>query len=89
MTTVIILMYGAGAILVISAISTDPNTQESPSIVATLMEIWNGKPAGETKSHTGPEPLKSTSPPEGQTSATGTATARTHAATYWLKQHGY
>lgn len=89
MTTVIILMYGAGAILVISALSTDPNTGQSPSIIATLLEIWFGK--GE---------MKSTAPGEGpagsqqsaahnQPGMAGTATERTHAATYWLHQHGY
>lgn len=84
MTTVIILMYGAGAILIISAISTDPTTGNSPSIIGTLLEIWYGK--SETKATAKGETAGSTPSPA---KATGTATAPTHAATFWLQQHGY
>lgn len=87
MTTVIILMFGAGAILVISGISSD-SQGNSPSIYATLLEIWNGgTPPNEGKTTGAGEQAgstKTTAPP-----ASGTATERTHAAAYWLSQRGY
>lgn len=90
MTTVIILMYGAGVILLISGFSTDPNTGDSPSIVNTLMEIWNGTPtkAASPPAQPGaggaPQPIR----PGGKGTGYRDAVSE-HAATFWLQQRGY
>ena len=43
MTTVVILMMGFGAILIISAIETDPNTGNSVSVLQTISDVWNNR----------------------------------------------
>jgi hypothetical protein len=41
MTLLVVLFLGAGAILVASAIESDPKTGENVSILKTLSGIWN------------------------------------------------
>lgn len=41
MTTVVILMIGFGAVLIISSLETDPTTGQPVSIVQTVQDIWN------------------------------------------------
>ena len=40
MTTVVILMIGFGAILIISAIETDPTTGKSVNVLQTMVDVW-------------------------------------------------
>lgn len=51
MTLVVVLLLGLGAVLIVSAIETDPTTGKSVSVVKTIAEIWNdqvdfSQPAG-------------------------------------------
>lgn len=41
MTLLVVLMFGFGAVLIISAIETDPKTGKSVSITQTINDIWN------------------------------------------------
>lgn len=43
MTLLVVLMWGAGAILIVSAIETDPSTGQSVSVLQTVSDIWNDK----------------------------------------------
>lgn len=51
MTLVVVLLLGLGAVLIVSAIETDPTTGKSVSVLQTVQQIWNdqidfGQPAG-------------------------------------------
>lgn len=43
MTLVVVLMFGLGSVLVISAIETDPTTGKSVSVVQTIQDVWNNR----------------------------------------------
>lgn len=43
MTTVVILMIGFGAILIISAIETDPATGKDVSVTQTFRDVWDNQ----------------------------------------------
>lgn len=43
MTTVVILMMGFGAILIISAIETDPTTGADVSVLQTFRDVWDNR----------------------------------------------
>lgn len=40
MTLVVVLLLGLGAVLVVSAIETDPTTGKSVSVIQTAQDIW-------------------------------------------------
>lgn len=43
MTLVVVLLFGLGSVLVISAIETDPTTGKSVSVLQTIQDVWNNK----------------------------------------------
>lgn len=43
MTLLVVLMLGAGFVLIISAIETDPSTGKSISVLKTIGDIWNDR----------------------------------------------
>lgn len=43
MTLVVVLLFGFGALLVISAIETDPTTGKSVSVLQTIGDVWNNR----------------------------------------------
>lgn len=43
MTLVVVLLLGAGFVLIISAIETDPTTGRSVSVTKTISDIWNDR----------------------------------------------
>lgn len=43
MTLLVVLMLGAGAVLILSAIQTDPATGQSVSVIQTIRNVWNNK----------------------------------------------
>jgi hypothetical protein len=42
-TLVVVLLFGLGSVLIISAIQTDPATGKSTSVLATIQDVWNNK----------------------------------------------
>ena len=43
MTLVVVLLFGFGALLVISSIETDPTTGKSVSVLQTIGDVWNNR----------------------------------------------
>ncbi len=43
MTLIVVLLWGLGAVLVISAIETDPKTGKSVSVLQTISDVWNNR----------------------------------------------
>lgn len=43
MTTIVILLLGLGAVLLISSLETDPATGQSVSVLNTISDIWNDR----------------------------------------------
>lgn len=43
MTLVVVLLFGLGTVLIISAIETDPKTGKSVSVLQTIQDVWNNK----------------------------------------------
>lgn len=43
MTLVVVLLFGLGSVLIISAIQTDPATGKSTSVIQTAQAIWADK----------------------------------------------
>lgn len=41
MTLLIVLMFGLGTVLIVSAIETDPATGNSISVLQTMQDVWN------------------------------------------------
>lgn len=46
MTLLVVLMLGAGVVLIVSSIQTDPTTGKSVSVLQTISNIWNNKLTG-------------------------------------------
>jgi hypothetical protein len=51
MTLVVVLLLGLAAVLIVSAIETDPTTMKSVSVLGTIQQIWTdqvdfSQPAG-------------------------------------------
>ncbi len=43
MTLVVVLLFGLGSVLILSAIETDPATGKSVSVLLTIANVWNNK----------------------------------------------
>ena len=96
MTTVVILILGFGAILIISALETDPSTGNSVSVLQTISDVWNNKvsfaqPSSSTPgSASTPSPSPVTGPSRGQPNPGGGtshyAALHSTAAAYWIQQ---
>ncbi len=43
MTLIVVLLWGLGAVLIISAIETDPKTGKSVSVLQTISDVWNNR----------------------------------------------
>ena len=43
MTLVVVLWFGLGVVLIVSAIETDPATGKSVSVLKTISDIWNDR----------------------------------------------
>src|SRR5215471_2354771 len=57
MTLLVVLMWGFGTVLIISAMETDPATGHSVSVLQTIQDIWQNKlsfPSGESVDTGGP-----------------------------------
>jgi hypothetical protein len=43
LTLVVVLLFGLGSVLVMSAIETDPATGKSVSVLQTIANVWNNQ----------------------------------------------
>lgn len=41
LTLVVVLLFGLGTVLIVSAIETDPTTGKSRSVTGTIADVWN------------------------------------------------
>lgn len=43
MTLIVVLLFGLGSVLIVSAIETDPKTGKSVSVLQTIADVWNNR----------------------------------------------
>lgn len=79
MTLVVVLLFGLGTVLILSAIETDPKTGKSVSVIQVIQDVWNNKVDFS-------QPGSSSSDSSGSSSGGGLFTAQ-NAATAIYMQH--